>query len=217
MSIIERARMHTQSMVGLANESEKAAAEALMARKYAERGYGEGHRLPAGCDTIVAISDGILVGTLSLAVDGANGLPSDGVFRCELDHLRASGARLCELTRFVVDLPSPSMTMLSKLFAVIHDHGLRHYNCTDLIITADSRHRGFYRRKWGFECLGPAKINPASGAVSQLMRVRVAAIEASNDNLSATKPFRPGAISAARAARRGIHPPAPPLTASVAH
>ena len=200
MTIIERARMHTQSMVGLANESEKAAAEALMARKYAERGYGEGHRLPADCDTIVAISDGILVGTLSLAVDGANGLPSDGVFRHELDHLRASGASLCELTRFVVDLPSPSMTILSMLFAVLHDHGLRHYDCTDLIITADARHRGFYRRKWGFECVGPARLSAVSGALSQLMRVRVAAIKPSNDNFTASRPSRLGAFNLARSA-----------------
>jgi hypothetical protein len=173
MSKMQCAQARIQTRVELASHGEKVAAEALMARKYAERGYGKGHKLPAGCDTFVAVSDGALVGTLSLAVDGVGGLPSDGVFRHELDQLRTSGARLCELTRFAVDLPSPSMKMLCNLFAAIHDHGLRHYNCTDLIITADSRHRGFYRLKWGFKCVGPAKLNPASGAVSQLMWVRI--------------------------------------------
>lgn len=206
-----------RTAVNLASSSEKAAAEALMARKYAERGYGEGHRLPAGCDTFVAVSRGNLVGTLSLAVDGVDGLPSDRIFQHELDEIRASGSRLCELTRFVVDLPSPSLTILSMLFAVIHAHGLRHYDCTDLIITADSRHRGFYRRKWGFECVGPAKLNPASGAVSQLMRVRVATIEASNDNPSATRSFQLGFASVARAARRGLQRAAVPLKVPVAH
>jgi hypothetical protein len=188
-----------------------------MARKYAERGYGEGHRLPAGCDTFVAVSGGNLVGTLSLAVDGVEGLPSDRIFQRELDQIRASESRLCELTRFVIDLPSPSMTILSMLFAVIHDHGLRHYDCTDLIITADSRHRGFYRRMWGFECVGSAKVNPLSGVVSQLMRVRVAAIAGPNDNLRAAGPFSRGAFNLTPTSGSRIGRPAIPLKVPVAH
>jgi hypothetical protein len=195
--------------VHLANSNEKAAAEALVAQKYAECGYGEGHKLPAGCDTFVAFSWGLLAGTLSLARDGIDGLPSDKVFRRELDQFRATGARLCELTRFVFDLASPSMTILTKLFAVIHDYGLRHYDCTDLVIAADPRHRGFYRRKWDFVCVGPPKMNAAFGVFSQLMRVPVAAIKPSRDGLKATRPLRPAPLVLAQnAALQGNGSPA---------
>jgi hypothetical protein len=93
------------------------------------------------------------------------------------------------------------MTILSMLFAVIHDHGLRQYDCTDLIIAADPRHGAFYRRKWDFESVGPAKMSAAFGKALQLLRVRVAAIKPSNDNLRTTGPLYPGAVSLVQAAR----------------
>jgi hypothetical protein len=195
--------------VHLANSNEKAAAQALVAHKYAQCGYGEGHKLPAGCDTFVAFSKGQLAGTLSLAKDGPDGLPSDKIFRRELDQFRSSGAKLCELTRFVFDMASPSMTILTKLFAVIHDHGLRHYDCTDLVIAADPRHRTFYRRKWDFVCVGPPKMNTAFGVFSQLMRVPVAAIKPPRDSRKATRSLRPAPlILAQKAAGQGNWNPA---------
>jgi hypothetical protein len=196
--------------VCLANLNERAAAEAFMARKYAECGYGEDHKLPAGCDTFVVFSEGRLAGTLSLSMDGSHGLPSDKIFRQELDRFRAGGARLCELTRFVFDLKSPSPTILSKLFAEIHRHGLQHYDCTDLIIAADPRHRRFYQHKWNFECVGPPKMNTVFGIKSQLMRVPVAAIAHAKD-----RPARSSvhlAFTPVRNASRVIQSPPVPTT-----
>jgi len=217
MSNIQSAQARLQTTVDLAGHSEKAAAEALMARKYAECGYGEGHRLPTGCDTFIAVAGCTLVGTLSLAIDGADGLPSDRIFQDELDRFRASGASLCELTRFVVDRPSPSITILCKLLAAIPGHVMRNYDCTDVVITADARHRGFYRRKWGFECVGPAKLSTVSGVVSQLMRVPVAAFKPSNDNLRAVRPFHRGAFNLSRTPGPEFRSPEVALKVPVVH
>src|SRR4051812_16596190 len=93
--------------IHLANAVERGLADALVRRVYAAQGLGE-HGLHEAGDTFIVCKGRHMVGTLSLVVDDAGGLPADSMFRAELDRLRASGARLCELTRFALELQSSS-------------------------------------------------------------------------------------------------------------
>jgi hypothetical protein len=176
--------------IHLATPTERHVADALVRRVYATQGLGK-HGLPKEGDTFIVCEGRHTVGTLSLVVDGPDGLPADSMFQGDLDRLRRTGARLCELTRFVLETQSPSAKIFHDLFRAIHRHGVRNYDCTDLMIQADPRHCCFYRRRLGFKPLGPAVSNPLyDDAPAQLMRIHVTELarhfEPLHDNHSPT-------------------------------
>lgn len=154
-------------------------ANMLINRKYSARGYGSDHKVSAGSTavTFTASSGASLIGTLSLTVDSPEGLACDKTFKDELDRFRAQpGTRLCELTKFAFDTSSPSLDLLASLFHIIFIYGTHHYDCTDLFIEVNPRHRRFYQAMLGFEAVGPMKINGAVGAPSHLMWLKVSDI-----------------------------------------
>ncbi len=160
-------------------DGERNRANMLLSRKYSARGYGKKHAVPQTSNsvTFTASTQQGLIGTLSLVVDSESGLGCDKTFRPELDSFRqVPGAKLCELTRFAFDTSKPSMHLLASLFHIIFIYGTHHYNCTDLFIEVNPRHRRFYQSMLGFECVGGVKTNDAVGAPSQLMRLKVAEI-----------------------------------------
>ena len=158
--------------IHLANSVELHQADALVRRVYGAQGLGD-HGLHGEGDTFVVCNGCHMVGTLSLVVDGPQGVPADDMFKDTLDELRASGARLCELTRFVLETQSPSAKLLHDLFHALHRHGVANYDCTDLIIQADPRHCFFYRRRLGFKPLGPVVWYPQFNTQGQLLRIHV--------------------------------------------
>lgn len=162
--------------VHLANAAERLRADALVRRVYAVQGLGD-HGVPAGGDTFIACSGSHMVGTLTLVVDAHEGLPADSLFHEDLDRLRASGARLCELTRFVLETQAPSAKVFHDLFHAIHRHGVSNYDCTDLVVQADPSHCVFYRRRLGFKPLGLPLNNPQYNAPAQLMRIHVTELD----------------------------------------
>ena len=182
--------------IHLANAVERRRADALVRRIYALQKLGD-HGLPPYADTFIVCDGRHMVGTLSLVVD-EDGLPADDLFKAELDGLRSAGARLCELTRFVLESQAPSAQVFSDLFAAIHRHGVHHYDCSDLVIQADPRHCLFYRRRLGFKQLGEPAMHPGYEAPAQLMRIHVnhltrhfAAAHADDGAAAATEGSRP--------------------------
>jgi hypothetical protein len=160
-------------------DGERSTANMLINRKYSGRGYGAGHKVPtaANCVTFTASSGASLIGTLSLTVDSPDGLACDKTFKDELDAFRAvPGARLCELTKFAFDTSKPSLHLLASLFHIIFIYGTHHYDCTDLFIEVNPRHRRFYQAMLGFRAVGAPKINEAVGAPSYLMALKVSEI-----------------------------------------
>jgi hypothetical protein len=157
-------------------DGERHSANMLINRKFAARGYGGNHRVPTAgnCVTFTASSKATLVGTLSLTVDAADGLAADKTFKDELDDFRARGARICELTKFAFETSKPSLDLLASLFHIIFIYGTHRYDCTDLFIEVNPRHRRFYETMLGFRQVGRVKTNAAVGAPSHLMWLKVA-------------------------------------------
>jgi hypothetical protein len=159
-------------------DAERDSASMLINRKYSARGYGNCHKVPTTgtCVTFTASSETSLIGTLSLTVDSAAGLAADKTFKHELDQFRARGARICELTKFAFETSRPSLELLASLFHIIFIYGTHRYDCTDLFIEVNPRHRRFYAAMLGFQPVGQLKTNKAVGAPSHLMWLKVADI-----------------------------------------
>ena len=150
----------------------------LLNRMYGWRGYGANHSLcPTGhSSTFAADANGEIVATLTLTVDSSAGLAAERTFGDVIEEARASGAKLCELTKFA-SLPSTdSKHLLASLFHTIFIYGTERHGCTDLFIEVNPRHVRFYEIMLGFERAGDLRTNKAVDAPSQLMRLKVADI-----------------------------------------
>jgi hypothetical protein len=153
----------------------------LINRRYSWRGYGDSHQLhnSSGSTTFTASVEQDVVGTITLNVDGTRGLAADQIFRAEIDKYRNEpGAQVCELTKFAFDVDGPSRPLLAALFHIVFIYGQRHYDCTDLFIEVNPRHRRFYQAMLGFKMVGDLKTNESVAAPSQLMHLKVADIRA---------------------------------------
>lgn len=160
-------------------DGQRSRANMLLNRMYSWRGYGANHELPSApnCVTFTATSQDDVIGTLTLTVDSAAGLAADRTFKDEIENFRnAPGARLCELTKFAFDTSSPARPRLAALFHIIFIYGSMHYDCTDLFIEVNPRHRRFYEIMLGFTCVGQTKTNVSVDAPAQLMWLNVGAI-----------------------------------------
>lgn len=164
-----------------AGEADRAAARSLLNKRYGWRGYGESHSIPTSAthSTFTAYIDGELVGTLTLGVDSSAGMEIDHTFRNELNtYRRVPGAQLCELTKFAFETSVQSKAILAAFFHFIFIYGECRYDCTDLFIEVNPRHRRFYEAMLGFDRVGGLKENEGVGAPSQLMHLEVAQIRA---------------------------------------
>jgi hypothetical protein len=174
-----RPRQDSMTIRLASSDGERNRANMLLSRMYSWRGYGVSHSLPSApnCVTFTATADEDVIGTLTLAVDSASGLACDRLFKDELDKFRAApGASLCELTKFAFDTSLPARPRLAALFHIIFIFGSLHYDCTDLFIEVNPRHRRFYQAMLGFTPVGSPKMNKVVNAPSQLMWLNVADI-----------------------------------------
>jgi hypothetical protein len=174
-------------------------ANELVNRRYSWRGYGSDHRLAAGPQsvTFTASSDEEVIGTLTLTVDSPAGLAIDNAFSDDLAGFRTPGAHLCELTKFAIDSPEPSKHVLAALFHTVFLYGSHRYNCTDLFVEVNPRHRRFYETMLGFRRVGSLKSNVSvGGAPSQLMWLSVSNVRRQIDENAGHD----------RVARRSLYP-----------
>ncbi|MEW6760081.1 MAG: N-acetyltransferase [Pseudomonadota bacterium] len=121
--------------------------------------------------TLTATDRGDVVGTVTIGIDSERGLMADELFKDILDEHRARGARLCECTKLAFDLSERSRVPLANVFhlALIYARDL--YDCTDVVIEINPRHRRFYERMLGFRQQGELKINPRVNAPAYLMHL----------------------------------------------
>ena len=163
-------------------------ANMLLNRRYSWRGYGADHQIPATPDSITftATKDEDLIGTITLTVDSPAGLAADRTFAEEIETFRQSpGARLCELTKFAFDPSGHSRPRLAALFHIIFIYGSAHFDCTDLFIEVNPRHRRYYEAMLGFRPVGEVKTNGAVAAPAQLMWLNVGEIRRQIDRFVA--------------------------------
>ena len=140
--------------------------EMLVTRMYRQRGYdtqvgtadadSEGTNLKRV--TLEACRHNRTVGTITVGLDGPDGLNAEDLYVEEIAPFRERGARLCEFNRLALDVEECGKDALGYLFhlAVIFAH--RIHRATDLFIEVNPRHAAFYRRKLGFSVIGGEKI-----------------------------------------------------------
>lgn len=160
-------------------DGERSEANLLLNRMYSRKGYGAHHSLPSApvCVTFTASSGASVIGTLTLTVDSPEGLTVERTFPQEIARFRsAPGAKICELTKFAFDQSGQARPRLAALFHIIFIYGTMHFDCTDLFIEVNPRHRRFYEAMLNFRAVGPIRDNDSVGAPSQLMWLNVADI-----------------------------------------
>lgn len=151
----------------------------LVNDRYAWRGYGNSHQIPADSHhmTFTAEVDEQVVGTITLAVDSASGLAIDAAFSAEVDAFRClPDTKVCELTKFAFSPTVQSKELMAALFHIVFVYGSRAHGGTDLFIEVNPRHVRFYESMLGFQRVGPLKQNESVAAPAQLMWLKVSEI-----------------------------------------
>lgn len=171
-----------------ATEAGRHSAGALVNRLYSQRGYGSGHQLEALPHRVTLAASGLgrTLGTVSLGLDSSAGLLADEVFKAEIDLHRQRGARVCEVTKLGVDPGAHSQMALASLFHVVYLYAHKVYQCTDVFIEVNPRHRRFYETMLGFQGEGEVRTNPRVNAPAHLLRISLDYMEAQIARLAGT-------------------------------
>jgi hypothetical protein len=169
------------------SQGQRNRANMLLKRMYSWRGYGTNQQIVTTPNsvTFTATSEDDVIGTLTLTVDSSAGLACDKTFGDEMERFRTGGrTKLCELTKFAFDTSLPARPRLAALFHIIFIYGSLHFDCTDLFIEVNPRHRRFYEVMLGFTPVGSPRLNTSVNAPAQLMWLNVANIRRQIDKFA---------------------------------
>lgn len=163
---------------------EVAAAQELVAQRYAWRGYAQSV-VDEDTDavTLIAKQGDNTVGTISVRFDSDKGLNADEIFRPEVNSLRDKGGKVCELTRLAISggIKSSEVMGLLVRFSFMACRGLR--AATDLFIEVNPRHERFYRHILDFNVLSDRRMCPRVSAPAILLHLDLCGLERSLENL----------------------------------
>jgi hypothetical protein len=112
--------------------------------------------------------------TISIGFDSGEGLLVDGLYKEEIDVLRANGAKVCEFTKLAVDGAIRSKRVLATLFHIAYIYSHKMNGFSDLFIEVNPRHVRFYEQMLGFRQFGPERLNPRVNAPAVLLRLEFA-------------------------------------------
>lgn len=159
--------------------NDRLAAAALVARRYAWRGYPYPSKPTqdlANQLTLVVWSEDDAVATLTLRRDSAEGLLSETLYQNEVDTLRQAGSVLCEVTRLATDCDDDNRLVLATLFRAAHHYGRTRFGATDAVIEVNPRHARFYQREFRFQRIGNVRHCPRVDAPAVLLHRPVDAL-----------------------------------------
>ena len=142
-------------------EDRRKSASLLIEKMYSWRGY-EADPLSKDPNriTLVAHQENKVAGTVTLGLDGPNGLVVDELYKAEVDALRAKGRKIAELTKLAVDEISASKAVLAALFHIAFIYAFHIHKYTDFVIEVNPRHEFFYKRMLGFNRIGKKECVP---------------------------------------------------------
>lgn len=159
----------------LARGAARQGAARLIERLYERRGYrceraapraDSPHQFP-----LAGTHGSYLFATLTVGLDGPDGLLADELYAREIDAFRTDERRICELTAFAVDPAYSSHGVLTSLFRLAYFYGRLLHRVTDAFIEVNPRHVGFYDRVLGFRRSGAERTCPRVGAPAVLMHL----------------------------------------------
>ncbi len=147
-------------------------ARVLVEERYASRGYA----VPLVMDrprvfTFIAYDEGEVVGTVSVGTDSDQGLFADGLYRVEIDRLRAAGFHVCEFTRLAVDRSTASRRVLAGLFHTAYLFACKIRGYTHAVIEVNPRHVLFYGKELKFDLIGRERLDTRVNAPAVLLCV----------------------------------------------
>ena len=156
-------------------ESQRNSASMLINKMYGWRGYAGEHKIEHNPNriTLTAANSEHTIGTVTLGIDSPVGLLADELFKPELDAMRLKGARLCEIIKLAFETENRSPMALAALFHVLFIYAYHVHKCTDAFIEVNPRHRRYYERMLGFECMGELKMNPRVMAPAYLLHLNL--------------------------------------------
>ncbi|TWI62995.1 hypothetical protein IP91_03835 [Pseudoduganella lurida] len=183
-------------------EEGRNSASLLINKMYAWRGYASAHRIEAHPNriTLAASEKGNTIGTVTLGIDSPAGILADEIFRDQVDGLRLSGARVCEITKLAFDHTVRSKGALAALFHTVFIYSYHIHRCTHALIEVNPRHRRFYEHMMGFRRLGDVRENPRVQAPAYLLAIELAEMAERIRELGGTAE-RPGSQ-----AQRSLYP-----------
>lgn len=162
-------------MIRLADTDEgRNSASLLISKMYATRGYNvakiekDPNRI-----TLAASDKGVVIGTVTLGIDSEKGILADEIFRDHADQYRARGAKLCEITKLAFDPQVKSKMALASLFHMLFIYARYVYQCTDVLIEVNPRHRRFYSTMLDFTDQAELRHNTRVDAPAYLMWLSV--------------------------------------------
>lgn len=155
---------------------QRAAAEELVRRRYAWRGYrigssGEGADTAEHLVTILAEGGQGLVGTLTVRPDSPDGLLAETTYGREIESLREGGSRIGELTRLALEKGVDWKEALDALVQAAWTVARVVHKLTDVVIEVNPRHVRFYERVFGFVQMASGSVCSRVGAPSVLLRL----------------------------------------------
>lgn len=127
--------------------------------------------------TFIAATGTEVVGTLTMAIDGALGLPMEKEYPDEIKALREKGHRMAELS-CLVTRRSKDLPVLLQLFHAAYAYALHQQGVTDFCIAVTTEHQRFYKNALLFEQIGAAKPYASCNSVSAVgMRLHLPSAE----------------------------------------
>jgi len=153
-------------------DGQRSSAHILVKRMYATRGYAtsavaDGAR--SDRVTLVASDHDFIVGTITVGLDGEDGLLADQCFEAEVQQLRHHGIVLCEFIKLAVDGLMRSKKMLASLMHAALIYAREVKGCQNALIEVNPRHVRFYEATLGFTVLSDVRYNQRVDAPAVLM------------------------------------------------
>ena len=166
-----------RGLVALRRE-QLAAADDLVRRRYAWRGYAlsnESRAAAAPLVTLLAQSEDDVVGTLTVRPGGVYGLFAEQSYGAEIEELRGRGRRVGELVRLALEEGSDWRRALDALVRSAYVITRFMYALTDVVIEVNPRHARFYQRVFGFAVGATERFCSRVGAPSVLLLLELEA------------------------------------------
>ncbi len=174
--------------VGVAESVEQIeATDRLIRTRYAWRGYSleafEYQGTSAGAQavrrevTFFAADHQATLGTITLRLDGPEGLRAEATHVEVVQRARAEGRCIGELTRLALAEGVDSRRVLASLFGLVYAVGRIRHGVSDVFIEVNPRHVAFYSRALGFAVVGEARMCERVRAPSVLLHTAVETLE----------------------------------------
>jgi hypothetical protein len=126
--------------------------------------------------TLFAVEGDETIGTITVGLDGPEGMAAEAAFASEVAALREQGLRVAEFTKLAIDPAGSSKRVLGALFhvACIVAHRIR--GCDVLVMEVNPRHVRYYERNIGAKVIGAERNNRSVDAPAVLLGITFARI-----------------------------------------